>query len=172
MAQRFLTLANGVRKLVQAITSSAGAGDAGKIPALDGAGRLSESFMPLGVGADTVSATASEALAAGKFVNFWDNAGTFSARLADNSNGRAAHGFVADAVDSAAVATVYPLDGINAELTGLTIGANYWLGTAGGVTATPLDESDVANANKVSQWLGVAKSATELVTTDSDPVAL
>ena len=56
--------------------------------------------------------------------------------------------------------------------TGLTIGARYWLGTAGGVTATPLDETSAANANKISQYLGVAKSATELVTDDDGYVVL
>ena len=66
----------------------------------------------------------------------------------------------------------YPLDGANAQLTGLTIGARYWLGTAGGVTATPLDETDVANVNKISQYLGVAKSTTELVTDDQGYVVL
>lgn len=48
-----------------AIQSSAGAGDAGKIPALDAAGRLDNSMMPAGIGADTAAITASENLAAG-----------------------------------------------------------------------------------------------------------
>lgn len=115
---------------------------------------------------------ASEAIGAGKFVNFHDNAGTFSVRLADNSNGRRADGFVTEAFASAAQATVYPLDGVNSALTGLTPGARYYLDTAGGVTATPLVETDALNANKISQYLGTAKSATELVTDDSDPVTL
>ncbi len=91
----------------------------------------------------------------------------FSARLADNSNGRQADGFVVTEFLAAATATVYPLDGVNANLTGLTIGAEYWLGTAGGVTATALDPTDVANVNKIDQLLGVAKSTTELITEDN-----
>ena len=67
---------------------------------------------------------------------------------------------------------MYPLDGTNAQLTGLTIGTRYWLGTAGAVTDTPLDETDTGNANKISQYLGVAKSATELVTDDDGYVVL
>ena len=43
---------------------------------------------------------------------------------------------------------------------------------AGAVTDTPLDENDVANANKISQYLGKAKSATELITTDDGYVVL
>ena len=69
-------------------------------------------------------------------------------------------------------ALVYPLDGVNANLSGLTPGAEYWLGTAGAVTDTPLDENDVANANKISQYIGKAKSATELITTDDSYVVL
>lgn len=172
MPQGFLARVAGKTKQIFAILTSAGAGDSGKIPALDAAGRLDNSFMPLGIGAATDEAIASEALGAGKFVNFFSNAGVFSARLADNSNGRQAHGFVNTAYAASATATVYPIDGANANLTGLTIGTEYWLGTAGGVTATALDPTDVANVNKVCQYLGVAKSATELVTDDQGSVTL
>ena len=172
MAQRFLSLVSGVRKLVEALTVSAGAADTGKIPATGPDGRLDSSFLPVGIGADTTLATASEAIGAGKYVQFYDNAGAFSVRLADNSNGRAADGFVLDAVAASGSATVYPLDAVNTAVTGLTIGARYFLGTAGGVVATALDETDTANSNKVSQYLGVAKSATELVTTDDGYVVL
>lgn len=170
--QGFLARVAGKTKQIFAIATSAGAADAGKIPALDATGRLDGSVMPLGIGANTTQATASEAIGAGKFINFWDNAGVFSMRLADNSNGRQADGYVTAAVANAAVGTAYPLDGTNASLTGLTLGARYWLGTAGGVTDTPLDETSAGNVNKVSQYLGVAKSTTELVTDDQSYVIL
>lgn len=115
---------------------------------------------------------ASEALAAGRFVNLYANAGVLNARLADNSNNRPAHGFVRSAAASAATATVYPMDGINSALTGLTIGGTYYLGTAGAALATPLDATDTANNGKIDQKLGVAKSATELLTDDYDYVVL
>lgn len=172
MANRYMTLLNGARKLVEGLVASAGVADAGKIVATGSDGRLDQSLMPLGIGADTVSAVASEAIGAGKFVNFHDNAGTFSVRLADNSNGRRTDGFVTEAVAGAATATVYPMDGVNSALSGLTAGARYYLDTAGGVTSTPLVETDALNANKISQYVGTAKSATELVTDDSDPVIL
>lgn len=172
MPQGFLSRVAGKTKQVIAIITSAGAGDSGKIPALDAAGRLDNSFMPLGIGAETVEAPATEGLSAGNFVNFWSDGGTFSVRLADNSNGRPAHGFVIDAVSSSATATVYPIDGVNAELSSLTIGSEYWLGTAGAVTATALDPTDAGNVNKVCQLLGIAKSATELVTEDNGYVIL
>ena len=171
-AQAFLARVGGKTKQIFASITSSGAADAGKIPALDSTGRLDASMMPLGIGASTTQATASEAIGAGKFINYWDNAGVFSMRLADNSNGRQADGYVTAAVTSGAVGTGYPLDGTNAQLIGLTVGARYWLGTAGGVTPTPLDESDSGNVNKVSQYLGVAKSATELVTDDHGYVVL
>lgn len=169
---KYFTLSGGVRRLVEALVVSAGAPDAGKIPGLDSTGRLDTSVMPVGIGANTTSATATEAIGAGKFVNFHNNAGTFSIRLADNSNNRPAHGFVLAAVSNAAVGAVYPLDSLNSALSGLTVGSAYWLGTAGDVTATPLDETNAGNNGKISQHLGVAKSATELLTNDSDPVTL
>lgn len=172
MPQGFLARVAGKTKQVFSILTSAGAGDSGKIPALGASGRLDESFMPLGIAAATNQAVATETLGAGKFVNFFNNIGVFSARLADNSNGRPAHGFVKEAFASAATATVYPLDGVNAGVTGLTIGAEYWLGTAGGFIGTALDPADVANVNKVCQHLGIAKSATELVTDDQGYVTL
>lgn len=172
MPQGFLARVAGKTKQVFSILTSAGAGDSGKIPALDATGRLDNSFMPLGIGAATNEAVASEALGAGKFVNFFNNVGVFSVRLADNSNGRPAHGFVTEAVSAAATATVYPLDGVNAGLTGLTVGGEYWLGTAGGVISAALDPADAGNVNKVCQLLGEAKSATELVTEDNGYVIL
>lgn len=172
MSQGFLARVAGKTKQLLAVIISAGAADAGKIAGLGDDGRFHLSVMPVGIGAQTTQAVASEALGAGKYVQYHNNAGVFSVRLADNSNGRQADGFVLAAVASAATATVYPLDGTNAQQTGLTIGSRYWLGTAGGVTDTPLDEANVANANKISQSLGVAKSATELVTDDDGYVVL
>lgn len=172
MAQKFLARVAGETKQVEAKASSAGAADAGKIAALGSDGRLDASMMPAGIGADTQLLPAGEALSAGSFVNIWSDAGTARVRLADNSNGRPADGYVLAAVSAAADATVYPLDGTNSALSSLTPGVKYWLGTAGGVIAAPLDEADAGNANKISQYLGKAKSATELITTDDGYVVL
>lgn len=172
MAQAFLARVAGRTRQIFATVISAGVADAGKILALGADGRLDGSVLPAGIGADTTQATASEAVGAGKFVQFHSNAGVFSVRLADNSNGRHADGFVLEEFTMGSTATVYPLDGTNAQLAGLTAATRYWLGTAGGVIATPLDETDGANASKISQYLGVAKSATELVTDDDGYVVL
>lgn len=172
MAFKYQTIVAGFHVLLDFLTTSSGSADAGKPIAAGADGRIHESFMPLGIGAQTNEAVASEAIGAGKFVNFHDATGVFSMRLADNSNSRPAHGFVTEAVAEAATGTAYPIDGVNAELSGLAVAGHYWLGTAGGVIGTPLDETDAANAGKVLQYLGQAKSATELITSDSPPVTL
>lgn len=169
-AQGFIAVVSGKLKQVFAIVTSAGAADSGKIPALDATGKLDSSFLPTGIGANTVSAVASEALSAGDFVNLYNNAGALNARKADNSNGRPAHGYVTAAVSSSATATVQRLNTVNASRTGLTAGTEYWLGTAGSVISTPLDP--VTDVGKVMQYLGIAKSTTELVTVEGDPVTL
>ena len=61
--------------IVNAKASSVGAGDAGKVVALDGSGRIDPTMMPVGLGADTASIQASEALSAGDFVNIWNSGG-------------------------------------------------------------------------------------------------
>ena len=170
MAQGFIAVVSGKLKQVFAIVTSAGAGDSGKIPALDASGKLDASFLPTGVGSNTVVATASEALAAGDFVNLYNNTGALGARKADNSNNREAWGYVTAAVSSSGSATVYRLNTVNASRTGLTAGSEYWLGTAGGVINTPLDP--VTDAGKTSQYLGIAKSTTELATVEFPPVQL
>jgi hypothetical protein len=108
-------------------------------------------------------------LSAGDFVNSFSDAGTFSVRKADNSNGRQAEGFVLASASVGETATVYTLGETNTELSGLTVGAKYWLGIAGGVIDAPLAGS---SAGSVAQYLGRAGSATELITTFSPPVTL
>lgn len=146
-----------------AIQASAGAGDAGKIPALDAAGRLDTSMMPTGIGADTAVVAASENLAAGDYVNIWSDIGTFKARKADATTaGKIAHGFVLSAVTAPANATVY-FEGTNTQVTGQTPGTVFLSTTPGVGTAT----APAATGNAV-QRIGVAVSATA-VNFDSQP---
>ena len=171
MAERFKTidLSTGEEKYQEALDVSTGAGDAGKIPALDSAGKLDDSMMPTGIGAETVVAATSESLGAGDLVNFWSDSGTLKARLADADNGRPAHGFVLAGVTSPADATVYPLGDQNTELSGLTVGAIYFLGkTAGGVTA---DISGYGDTDIV-QRIGIAISTTAIQTERNAPATL
>ena len=172
MANKYLARVGGKTQQVSSISQSAGATDAGKIVALGDGGKIDESMMPEGIGAAVNVLVASEALAAGNFVNIHADGGEAKVRKADNSNGRSADGFVLEAVSSAGDASVYPLDGVNSGLSSLTPGAGYWLGVAGGVTDTPLDAALAGNANKICQYLGKAKSATELITEDDGFVVL
>lgn len=172
MPRKFLIREAGGDKQHSPVVLSEGVASAGEIPALDETGRLDESVMPLGIGADTTPAIASETLGAGKFVNYHNDGGVFSARLADNSNGRHADGFVLEEYAVGSTAIVYPLDGTNASLSGLTGAARYFLGTAGGVITPALDAAAPVNAGRICQYLGVAKSATELVTNDDSFVVL
>lgn len=157
-SNKFVTIINGVRTLVTAIATSAGVGDANKIVATGADGRLSSTLLPVGIGADTFSAPTTEALAAGNFVNVYDNAGTANVRKADASNGRDANGFVLEAVANAANATVYRM-GTNTQLTSLTAGITYYLSptTAGTATATAPSTS-----GQIIQELGTASTATSL----------
>lgn len=150
----------------EAINTSAGAGDAGKIPALDAAGRLNNNMLPTGIGADTAGITASEALAAGDLVNVWNNAGAFNVRKADATTGKEAHGFVLSAVSSSASATVY-MEGSNTGKSGMTAGTQYLSTTAGATQAAA-----PTGTGQMVQRVGVATSATVLNFEPQAPVVL
>lgn len=169
-AQGFLARVAGRTKQLFGAQTSVGAGDAGKIVALDNTGKIDPSMLPSAISGNIITATASEGLNAGSFVNLWNDAGTLKLRLADNSNGREAWGYVTAAVLSGAVGSAQRLNTVNASLSGLTSGADYWLGIAGGLTNTALDPA--TDVGKLDQYLGKAQSATELVTAEFEPVTL
>lgn len=153
---KFLALTSGTITEETAINASAGAGDAGKIPKLDAAGLLPVSMLPVGVGAEVVTATTSEALAAGDFVNLWNSTG-LKARKADaTAAGKEAHGFVTGAVSSGQPATVYLPSQTNTAVSGKTVGAKQFLSTTPGLST----ETPPAATGNVSQQLGVAYAAT------------
>jgi len=157
-AEKFITLNNGVMQQKSANDTSAGVGDAGKLIALNSTGKLDETLLPSGIGADTFVAAASEALAAGDFVNIWEDTGTVKIRKANATDAtKKADGFVKAGVSSGSNATVY-YEGENV-LTGLTVGTRYYLSaaTGGGFTATAPSTS-----GNVVQYLGTARSTTVL----------
>lgn len=168
MADKYIYNNSGQLTEKAAITTSAGAGDSGKIPALDGSGRLDTSMLPVGLSVETTSLPTSENLAAGDFVNIYDNAGTVTARKADASAGNAkkADGFVLAAVTSPASATIY-YGNLNTALTSLTKGSIYYLSTGGGVTTTA-----PSTATHIVQRLGKAISTTSLLVEIQDTITL
>lgn len=138
--------------------TSAGAGDAGKIVALNSVGQVDITMMPTGIGPDTATLPSTENLAAGAFINVWNNGGVASVRNADASvTGKEAHGFVLSAVTSPANALCYGI-GNNNSVSGATAG-RVWLSdtTPGGFRATA-----PTGAGKIAQPLGMATAATSI----------
>lgn len=183
-AQRFKTWASNKWQMVQALVTSAGTADAGKIIATNTSGyvddtimnasttggatkpsvipktkvdgTLDETFFPAGIGRDTQVIPASEALSGGDAVNKWVDSGVTKVRLAEQ-NGKPADGFVVVPVSSGADATVLTA-GANTAVTGLTPGEIYLSATPGKYTSTPPAEG----SGMVLQELGFANSATNL----------
>lgn len=167
MADKYLYNNAGTTTEKSAITTSAGAGDSGKIAGLDASGRWDNSMMPVGIGADTAAITASEALAAGDFVNIWNSTGA-KVRKADASTaGKEAHGFVLSAVSSSATATVY-FEGTNTQVTGATAGVIFLSdSTPGGFTSTA-----PTGTGKTVQRIGFATSTTAINMQSNIPIVL
>ena len=163
---KYLANSSGQIIEVQPVTSSAGAGDAGKIAQLDNTGKFDITTMPSGLGVPTVALTASETVAAGDLINIWNDSGTSKARKADCSNGRRAHGYVLSGASSGATATVYVQDNFTG-LSGLTPGAAYYLSTTGGYSATAPSTS-----GQISQEIGTAVSTTVISFVPKQPITL
>ena len=157
MAEKFIRNNAGTLTEKEATVVSSGAPSAGEIPALDNTGRLDNSVMPVGIGPDVSQIIASEALAAGDFVNVYNNSGTANVRKADATTaGKQCHGYVLAAVDNGDPATVY-FEGSNTQVSGATPGPVFLSTSAGGFSSTA-----PSSAGNVVQRLGVAVSATEI----------
>lgn len=152
--------------IVNSKTTSAGAGDAGKLVALGGSGRIDETMMPVGVAADVALITASENLAAGDFVNIWDSSGAKVRKADATITGKEAHGFVLSAFSSSTPATVY-FEGSNVSVTGQTPGPVFLSTTAGLATSVAPNGS-----GNVVQRIGYATSATSINFQSQTPVTL
>lgn len=147
-------------------TTSAGAGDSGKLVALDGSGRIDSTMMPVGIGADTATITTSEALSAGDFVNVWNSTGAKVRKADATVSGKEAHGFVLSAYGSSASATVY-FEGTNTGVTGQTPGPVFLSTTAGTATSTA-----PSGSGNVVQRIGFAVSATAINFQSQTPIVL
>ena len=165
-AKKFLRLVAGVFTEIAATVTSSGAASDGDLVALDSSGRLDNSVMPVGIGADTKTIAASEALAAGDWVNVWNSTGAKVRKADATTAGKEAHGFVLAAVSSGANALVY-FEGTNTQVSGQTPGPVYLQTTAGTGGATIPSAS-----GNVVQNLGVALSATEVNFERGTPVVL
>lgn len=154
----------------KAVDSSSGSADAAKLVKLDGQGKLASNMLPPGVGEEDFEAEATEAIAAGEFVNvFDDGSGALFMRKADASNGRRAHGFVRSSVSDASVGTVFGGGYTNDQLTGLSRGETYYLATTAGGLDT---QGPSSAANHIHQELGFAVSESALYFMPKDPIEL
>jgi hypothetical protein len=153
--------------IVNSKASSAGAGDSGKLVALDGAGKIDSTMMPTGIGADTASILASEALAAGDMVNIYDSTGAKCRKADAATAGKEAHGFVLAAVESAASATVY-FEGTNTQVTGQTPGPVFLSATTPGLATSTAPSS----SGNVVQRVGFATGATAINFQAQTPIVL
>ena len=165
-AKKFLRLVNGVLTEIFGVQTSAGAGNAGDLVSLDDSGRIDNSMMPVGIGADTSTISASETLAAGDWVNVWNNSGAKVRKADATTAGKEAHGFVLAAVTSGNPATVY-FEGTNTQVSGQTPGPVFLQTTAG--VGGPTVPSASGN---VVQQIGVAVSATAVNFERSVPITL
>ncbi len=164
--KKFLRIVNNLVTEVLGIQTSAGAANAGDIVALDDSGRIDNSMMPVGIGADTAVIAASEALAAGDWVNVWNSTGAKVRKADATTSGKEAHGFVLAAVTSGANATVH-FEGTNTQVTAQTPGPVFLQTTAGTGGATAPSAS-----GNVVQRLGVAVSTTAVNFEGGVPVVL
>jgi len=167
--KKFIRLESGQFVEDQAISTSAGAGDAGKVPALDEAGLINQDMMPLGVGPESKGFVTSEALGDNVLVNVHDDAGTPKIRLATSAKGATgpyrAHGYVKTGGDLAATVLVYFES--NMVGAGMAPGAEQYLGVDGVLTETP-----TVNIGDIVQEVGIAISATEMTFEAQQPVTV
>lgn len=154
-ANKYVALVAGkLKEVFASVTSTANA-----IVALDSTGHLDASVMPVGFGAEVITATATEALSSGDFVNHYDAAGVTSCRKADaTTNAKPATGFVLANVSNGGLATIYTPGNINTQRTGLTNGTDYYLSTTpGAITSTAPSTS-----GNIVQPIGRTSKTTEI----------
>jgi len=113
MADKYTGISGNDIVEVEGTVVSTGVAEAGDVVALDATGKIDNSLLPTGIGADTKTLVSSENLSAGDFINVFNDGGTEKARKADATTaGKEADGFVLAAVTAPANATVY-FEGLN-----------------------------------------------------------
>jgi hypothetical protein len=143
--------------IVNSVSTSAGAGDVGKLPSLDSTGKLDNSFMPSGVGAATAVVNCTENLAAGDFVDIYVSSGVKCRKADVSASGKIADGFVRAAFTTGNPATIYFGGSLNDQLTGLTPGLDYYCDPT---TPGGVTSSAPSTGGQVLQKVGVAVSST------------
>jgi hypothetical protein len=154
---------NGIPEEVISNQTSAGAGDAGKIVALNALGEIDNSMLP---NVEALSVILAEDVISGNMINLFDDAGTLKARKADGSTNKYyVDGFVKVSGTAGASIIVYG-EGVVPK-TGLTPGARYFLSTT---TPGDIVTSVTTTAGTALQYVGKATSATTLLFEKDEPV--
>ena len=158
----YITNINGQNHEAEGVETG-GAGQEHKIVQTGADGRLNETLMPVGIGADVATAPAAETLTAGNLVAIDENGEVV--RASADVGGKDAMAFVKASYAAAETAMAY-FDGQVTGLTGLTPGARYYLSeTPGQVTDTP-----VVGSGKRLQFVGRAVSASVLEFSPDDSI--
>lgn len=166
-AKKYLKLDDSNKSIAEesAIVTSSGASNDGDLVALDASGKLDDTVMPEGIGANIIVLPASEALSANNVVNIYDDTGTTKTRKANATDGtKPAHGYVKASVESGSNATVY-LDGALPG-TGLTVGSSYFLSATGGLVIT----TPPSSTGNVWQKIGNAVDDDKIEFEPEDPI--
>jgi len=157
-------------------STSGGAGNEGKIPALDPTtGLLNINMMPVGIGpeVDASGVCGATSLTAGMYVNFYNNGGTKTVQPADNSDAtKPAHGFVLAGYSVGQTVTVYLPSQTNnlipvGSFVAADIGKPLYLGTSGAATLTRL----ASGTGKLDQQVGEVDSVGAAVSSCFKPEA-
>lgn len=146
------------------IKESTGAASANKIPQTKEDGKLDVSLMPPELDLSAETATTSEALAAGDFINVWldSSDSTVKIRKGDAGNNRPYHGFVRTSYPVGVEATYFS-GGDNTELSDLVPGSPYFASETPGTASPTIPlENDDFKPNTFIQNLGIAINTTTL----------
>lgn len=141
--------------------SVGGVSNAGKIPALNASGLIDNSMLPAGSASSfpiVQSMPFAEAVPGGALINVFSDGGVAKVRNADAGSGKVAHGFVLAGVAVDMVGSVVLGSGLNTATSGLTAGAEYFLGNVGALISAP----NLA-AGVIAQPVGFALGADTLL---------
>ncbi len=157
---------DGTKETYEGVQSSSGPSSQNEFPALNGAGKIDESFLPNGIGSDVISAVAGENLSAGDFVYFSSTGESLKADASEIA--KQARGFVTTSITAGQSGDVF-FDDTNAALTGLTPGATYYLSDQTPGQATLIAPTA---SGSIVQRLGFASGSETIHVDIEEPVKL
>jgi hypothetical protein len=149
--------------ILDRVVTSLGPDNAGQSPKFGPDGKLSVTVLPEGVGPDITVMASTEDLAPGAWVHI-DPVSSMACNA--NASGREVHGFVLEGVAALAMAKIYTT-GRNTGVKGQKTGPVFLSTTAGQGTAIP-----VKGKGLLSQRVGQAVSETCVIFAPQQPVRL